>query len=61
MRSLVRQENEDQAFGLLSLFNEQFTYKTYSESFQAAEDEADSILAKAKFPVEKARQGYARK
>ncbi len=54
MGNLIKQDNENQVFGLLSLFDEQFTFETFSESVQAAEHEADSILVKAKLAVEKA-------
>ena len=54
MRNLIQQDNENRAFGLLSLFDEQFTFETFSESVQAATNEADNILAKAKSAVEKA-------
>ena len=54
MPDLIQHDNETQAFGLLSLFDEQFTIETFSESVQAAQHEADSILAKAKSAVEKA-------
>lgn len=54
MRNLIQQDNENRAFGLLSLFDEQFTFETFSESVQAATNEADIILAKAKSAVEKA-------
>ena len=54
MHNLSQYNNENRAFGLLSLFDEQFTFETFSESIQAAEQEADSILAKAKSAVEKA-------
>lgn len=54
MHDLIQRDNENRAVGLLSLFDEQFTFETFSESVQAAEHEAGSVLGKAKLAAEKA-------
>lgn len=54
MLNIIQKDIEGHAFGLISLFDEQFSFEVFSESIQTAEHEADSILAKAKLAVEKA-------
>lgn len=54
MRNIIQKDIENHAFGLISLFDEQFSFAVFSESIQTAEHEADSVLAKAKLAVEKA-------
>ncbi len=53
MHDLIQRDNENRAVGLLSLFDEQFSFEIFSESVQVAAYEADNVLAKAKSAVEK--------